>query len=109
MVIYLKVRGSRMNMVMLSEDVVPQIDPSRIKWAGMYQGGTSVSQATLIDWLSRERIVIANVMKGHHFVLVVGWDNENKDTFYIHDPGFDRASYSYTQDFVGYRIFDMLK
>ena len=52
--------------------------------------------------------VIANVMHGGHFVLVVGYDKaDGGDTLYVNDPGFDRRSYSYKQDVVGYRLFQM--
>jgi hypothetical protein len=53
------------------------------------------------------RPVIANVMKGGHFVLVVGWDTVDSDTLYINDPGFDRQTYSYASDVVGWRLFQM--
>lgn len=51
--------------------------------------------------------VIANVMAGRHFVLVVGWDASDSDTLYINDPGFDRDTYSYSNDVVGWRLFTM--
>ena len=35
------------------------------------------------------RPVIANVMHGGHFVLVVGYDTIDGDTLYVNDPGFD--------------------
>ena len=50
--------------------------------------------------------VIANVMHGEHFVLVVGVDDVlSGDTLYVNDPGFYRPSYSYTQDVVGWRLY----
>lgn len=55
------------------------------------------------------RVVIANVHNGGHFVLLVGYDDADGDTFYVNDPGFDVNTYSYTSDVVGYRIFDMIK
>ena len=51
--------------------------------------------------------MIANVMKGAHFVLVIGWDSVNTDTLYVNDPGFNKLSYSYKNDVVGWRLFDM--
>jgi hypothetical protein len=54
----------------------------------------------------QNRIVIANVMHGRHFVLVVGIMND--DVLYVNDPGFNRTTYSYTNDVVGWRIFDMI-
>lgn len=53
------------------------------------------------------RPVIANVMNGSHFVLVIGWDAVTPDTLYVNDPGFDTISYSYSKDVVGWRLFEM--
>ena len=55
------------------------------------------------------RPVIANVMKGAHFVLVTGWDSANEDTLYVNDPGFNTQTYSYKDDVVGWRLFDMAR
>ena len=52
------------------------------------------------------RIVIANVLKGHHFVLVVGLTSDG-DTIIVNDPGFNKTTYSYKNDVVGWRLFDM--
>ena len=60
---------------------------------------------TVQRYLQNERVLIANVMKGHHFVLVVSFDGI--DTLTIRDSGFDRTTYSYSRDVVGWRIFDM--
>jgi hypothetical protein len=92
----------------LDEDVVPNINRSSIVWPsdGMH-AKNDLSIATIRGYLVAGRVVIANVMKGGHFVLTVGWDATNPDTFYINDPGFQRTSYSYSQDIVGWRIFDM--
>lgn len=53
------------------------------------------------------RPVIANVMQGHHFVLVIGWDPKDEDTLLVNDPGFNTLSYSYSKDVVGWRLFQM--
>ena len=45
-------------------------------------------------------------MHGRHFVLVVGIMND--DVLYVNDPGFNRTTYSYKNDVVGWRIFDMI-
>jgi len=45
-------------------------------------------------------------MRGQHFVLVTGWSADG-DSLYINDSGFNRFTYSYTKDVVGWRIFDM--
>ncbi len=52
--------------------------------------------------------IIANVMQGQHFVLVVGWEDSDPDELYINDPGFNRTTYSYSHDVVGWRIFGMI-
>ena len=52
--------------------------------------------------------VIANVMKGGHFVLVTGYDSADVDIVYVNDPGFNTTAYSISKDVVGWRIFDML-
>ena len=48
--------------------------------------------------------------KGGHFVLVVGYDRAaSGDTLYVNDPGFDRVSYSFTKDVVGWRLYAMAR
>ena len=83
-----------------------------------------LSVETVIDYLNNGRVVIANVMQGHHFVLVTGYDQHDSNSkmqpsktlkgisangafFYVHDPGFTRGVYSYSEDIVGWRLFDM--
>ena len=58
-------------------------------------------------YLKAGRPVIAHVMDGGHFVLVVGYDAEDGDTLYINDPGFSISTYSYSRDVVGWRLFTM--
>ena len=64
--------------------------------------------STLSEYLSSKppRVVIANVLHGHHFVLTVGLAGDG-DTILVNDPGFNRTNYSYSKDVVGWRIFDM--
>lgn len=50
-------------------------------------------------------VVIANVDKGHHFVLVTGFDHQDVN-FYINDPYFNVTYYEYNT-IVGYRVFYM--
>mmetsp|Transcript_27552 Transcript_27552/g.74975 ORF Transcript_27552/g.74975 Transcript_27552/m.74975 type:complete len:139 (-) Transcript_27552:125-541(-) len=92
----------------LIESVVPQIDPGRITWPedGMYKTKDGLTYELILQWIEAGRVVIANVLEGHHFVLSVG-GSEDGDTIEVHDPGFDTANYSYTDDVVGFRIFDM--
>ena len=93
----------------LDESVVPQINPQRISWPsdGMHRTN-DIPFATIVEYVDQAvpRIVIANVMKGGHFVLVVGYRADN-DTLVVNDSGFNRNTYSYSQDVVGWRLFDM--
>lgn len=92
----------------MDEAAVPAINPSRIQWPsdGMHTTN-DIPLATIQGYLKAGRPVIAWVMDKQHFVLVIGWDAATPDTLYINDPGFDRATYSYSQDVVGWRLFDM--
>ena len=54
-------------------------------------------------------MVIANVNNGGHFVLLTGYSVADNDTFAVNDPGYNRDTYSYSSDVVGYRIFDMTR
>ncbi len=94
----------------LLEAVVPNIDPSRIAWPedGMHRT-KDLSYETIKEYLINGRIVIGNVNNGGHFVLIIGYSDEDKDTFQVNDPGFHRDTYSYTSDIVGFRIFDMVR
>lgn len=90
----------------LDEAVVAKLDPARITYEGEYTPGTAISMASIKKMLDAKKVVIANVMDGHHFVLVVGYD-ESATTLYVNDPGFDRTTYSYSADVVGWRIYAM--
>lgn len=92
----------------LEEDVVPNINPSHISWPsdGMHTSN-DIPYSGIAAYLKAGRPVIANVMDGGHFVLVVGYDAEDGDTLYINDPGFSISTYSYSRDVVGWRLFTM--
>jgi hypothetical protein len=68
-----------------------------------------VPLATIQALVTAGAPVIANVDEGRHFVLVVGWDAADPDTLMVNDPGFDRPSYSYSQQVVGWRLFNMTR
>jgi len=90
----------------LDEVVVPSINPQRIAWDGFYYNRTDFAPSQIKSLLiNGKTIVIINVMKGEHFVLVVGYDDSDT-TFYVNDPGFNKLYYLYS-DIVGYRIFSM--
>lgn len=119
---WLKANGGYDSSNDLDEAAVAKMNPSRISWPadGMHVKN-DLSVATVIDYLKQGRVVIANVMKGHHFVLVTGYDLQDtvEDRiagkgisasgafFYVHDPGFTTGIYSYAADVVGWRLFDM--
>lgn len=87
----------------LEEAVVPKISPARIEWVGPKYGLTAPEVKRML--VDRTTVVIANVMKGHHFVLVVGYD-QGSTNFYVNDPGFDKVFYT-MEEIVGWRIFKM--
>ena len=92
----------------LEEDVIPNIDPTQITWPsdGMHTTN-DLPLDTIRAYLLTERVVIANVMHGQHFVLVTGFSYSDPDTLYVNDPGFETTTYSYSNDVVGWRIFHM--
>ena len=67
-----------------------------------------LSYDTVVSYLNKGRIVIANVMNGGHFVLITGYSTD-KDSFAVNDSGFSTTQYSYSKDVVGYRIYDMVR
>jgi hypothetical protein len=93
----------------LDEAAIPNINPALITWPtdGMHRTN-DLPIETIRAYLLKSRVVIANVDDGRHFVLVTGFSYENSDTFFINDPYFNVTSYSYSQDIVGWRIFDMV-
>lgn len=91
------------------ESVLPNITKKgAVIWPkdGMHKTNDLELQTVQL-YLEQGRVMIANVMSGRHFVLVTGWDNDFPDTMLVNDPGFPRSNYSYSQDIVGWRIFDM--
>ncbi len=94
----------------LIETQVPLIDPERIVWPddGMIKGNI-LTFTEVVSFIEKGRIVIGNVNEGGHFVLLTGYSSEDGDTFTVNDPGYNRDTYSYKNDLVGYRIFDMTR
>jgi beta-glucosidase len=95
----------------LDEAVVARLDPSRIAWTNASMHTTNdIPWEGLVRLLNAGAAVIANVDDGHHFVLVVGYDAAvGGDALYVNDPGFARASYSYKDDVVGWRLYAMAR
>ena len=93
----------------LKEDMIPSIAPGRVVWPadGMHLSN-DIPLEQIKKYVDQEvpRICIANVMHGQHFVLVVGYRGDG-DTLVVNDSGFNRNTYSYSKDVVGWRIFDM--
>ena len=92
----------------MEESVVPKIDPEHVSWnetIGMHTSN-DIELVSILKSLSLGEPVIANVMHGRHFVLVVGAER-NSTTLYVNDPGFYRNTYDYENDVVGWRLFNM--
>jgi len=89
----------------LYEEVIYKIAPDRIQYVGPYYGNDSIPWQQLKDMLNKGVVVIANVMLGGHFVLIVGYDEGNFKWF-VNDPGFNKNYYT-SDDIVGYRVFLM--
>jgi hypothetical protein len=85
------------------------LPPGAVTWPkdGMHSKN-DLNWTVLKEYLAAQppRVVIANVLHGHHFVLTVGLSGDG-DTILVNDPGFDKTNYSYSKDVVGWRIFDM--
>lgn len=93
----------------LLESKVPAVSPGRVGWPkDAMHTSNDLSHGDVVGYLTATppRPVIANVMHGHHFVLVVGWDKATNATLYVNDPGFDRLSYQWS-DVVGWRLWAM--
>ena len=91
----------------LEESDIPNIDPALIVWpSDGFQLWNDLSIYEVRGNLLKERVVIANVLDGTHFVLLTGFSYEDPTVFYVNDPGFETVYYNYTT-IVGYRIFDM--
>jgi hypothetical protein len=93
----------------LEETAVPAISPAHIFWNGTNSSHRTpdLTMKQVRGMLRQHQPVIANVLKGRHFVLVVGWDSEDGETLYINDSGFMRQTYNFS-DVVGWRLFQML-
>lgn len=95
----------------LVESAIPNISASgRVRWPkdGMVVGNT-LTPKQVIAFLEEQRVVIAHVRNGTHFVLCTGhrWAADDSELLVsVHDPGFDQRVYPYSE-IVGYRIFDM--
>ena len=94
----------------MDEAAIPNVDPSHVSWSdatGMHRTN-DVPLAAVEASLAAGQPVIANVMHGEHFVLVVGTERRaGGTTLYVNDPGFYRITYDYKADVVGWRLFNM--
>jgi hypothetical protein len=106
---WLKANGGYDGSNDLIESVVQKIDPARIVWPSDAMHTTNdLPYSTIKSYLSQGRVVVANVNGGHHFVLTVGFSDDG-DTLTVNDPGYDKSTYSYSKDVVGWRIYDMVR
>ena len=84
------------------ETVISNLSP-RAHYVGPFP--PSFSRQEIESKLSQKgTIMIANVMHGHHFVLVTGWNTSMPSSWLVNDPGFNRNYYD-NSDIVGWRIF----
>lgn len=106
---WLKENGGYSNNNLI-ESAIPNINPARISWPddGMHKTN-DLPYATVCQYIAAGRVVVGNVMNGGHFVLLTGYSETDGDTFAVNDSGFDTATYSYSKDIVGYRIYDMVR
>lgn len=91
------------------EESLNTLNPSHVQWnetGGMHRTN-DVDLSIVQELLLQHEPVILNVDKGRHFVLAIGWSLDNNDTIMINDPGFERTNYSYANDVVGLRLFNM--
>lgn len=92
----------------LIETQVPLINPDRIVWPDdAFHKTNDLTFEEVTEYINKGRIVIGNVNSGGHFVLLTGYSTEDGDSFAVNDPGYNRDTYSYAKDLVGFRIFDM--
>ena len=91
------------------EPVAQQIDPARVVWPDDAMHKTNdLPYEQVVSYIKAGRVVIGNVHNGGHFVLLTGYSDDG-DTFAVNDSGFNTFTYSYKNDIVGYRIFDMVR
>jgi hypothetical protein len=92
----------------LDEAVCAKVS-TRVVWPadGHHAANISYTQLASILTANVPRVMIANVLHGRHFVLVVGVDSVSNDTLWVRDSGFNRATYSLQQDVLSWRIFDV--
>lgn len=92
----------------LEESALPRINATAVRWPadGMHTTN-DLPYMTIRSYILQGRTVVANVMKGGHFVLATGWDYADADRVLVNDPGFNTTAYSYSNDIVGWRLFDI--
>jgi ribosomal protein L18 len=83
----------------------PQGINSNIKFLSMHLSN-DIPYATIVDYLKKGTVVIADVHNGTHFVLCTGFGSDG-DTIAVNDPGYATTSYSYKSGIVGWRIYSM--
>jgi hypothetical protein len=107
---WLKANGGYDGSNNLIETQVPLINPEKIFWLDdAFHKVNDLAFETVCEYINKGRIMIANVNNGGHFVLLTGYSTTDGDTFTVNDPGYHRDTYSYKNDVVGYRIFDMIR
>ena len=90
----------------LIESALNQVFRNMWTEAGMHKTN-DLTPYELSDLINSDKFVVANVMKGRHFVLVTNWSEKNPDIVWVNDPGFNTEYYSFSNDIVGWRVFDV--
>eukprot|EP01084_Bolivina_argentea_P314154 544127_1 len=93
----------------LDESALNKIPQNRVIWPSDGMHTTNDIKAEVIrEYVQdhKRRVVIANVMQGKHFVLVTDIEKD-MDTLKVNDPGQFHDTYSYKNDVVGWRLFDL--
>ena len=95
----------------LDETAIARLAPGRVAWTNASMHRTNdLSWGQVVALVNAGAVVIANVMGGRHFVLVVGYDEATHgDVLFVNDPGFTQPSYSYSNDVVGWRLYAMAR
>jgi hypothetical protein len=94
----------------LEESAVSGVDPAHVSWPADADHRTNdLTGDDIRSLLAAGRPVIANVLHGGHFVLVVGYDSSEAvmETLYTNDPGFLNITMYHWADVVGWRLYNM--
>eukprot|EP00828_Plagiopyla_frontata_P008389 TRINITY_DN1417_c0_g1_i6.p1 TRINITY_DN1417_c0_g1~~TRINITY_DN1417_c0_g1_i6.p1 ORF type:complete len:210 (+),score=22.80 TRINITY_DN1417_c0_g1_i6:13-642(+) len=96
---WLKQVGGYVSGSELVNSIICKLDSPYCSWDGF--GSATYSRNQIIKNLEEKKVVmIAHVYSPYatsypdHFVLVTGYDTSDSSFYYVHDPGFERSTYS---------------